>query len=188
MLTDRIKDLIDRAKIVSFESWKPAHSQELIEIFQAAEDARAYLTDAQYQQIARLSPQTSSLIPVSQLLRDQVVEIVDEARAGVLTQFPHILEPGGGLYPPERGEACWRDFWHYLRPITYGIAGGQSEYTSVVGLASMQTLYEELEVPLDAMCVGLEGIKTASLNRIDSSQHETISPYFDHLISQLKSF
>ena len=188
MLTDRIKDLIARAKIVSFESWKSAHCAQSIEIFQAAEDARVYLTDAEYQQIAKLSPQTSSLIPVAQLLRDRVVEIVDEARAEVLTQFPHILEPGGGLYPPERGEACWRDFWHYLRPITYGLAGGQTEYTSVAGLASMKALYQELQVPLDAMCVGLTGIKTASLSRIDASQHQTVSPYFDHLISQLKSF
>ena len=157
MLTDRIKDLIARAKIVSFESWKPAHSAEIIHIFQAAEDARVYLTDTEYQDIAALSPHTSSLIPVSQLLRDRVVEIVDEARAEVLVQFPHILEPGGGLYPPERGEACWRDFWHYLRPITYGIAGGQTEYTSIAGLESMKILYQELQVPLDAMCVGVRG-------------------------------
>ncbi len=188
MLTDRIKDLIARARIVSFDTWKSAHSDAAIEIFQAAEASRVYLTDADYHQIATLSPTTSSLIPVSQLLRDRVVEIVDEARAEVLKQFPHISEPGGGLYPPERAEACWRDFWHYLRPITYGIAGGQSEYTSAAGLHSMQLLYQELQVPLDAMSVGLEGIKTASLKRIDADRHTIVSPYFDHLIAQLKSF
>lgn len=188
MLTDRIKDLIARARIVSFTTWESTHPAAEIEIFQAAEDARVYLTDADYQQIAALSPQTSSLIPVSQLLRDRVIEIVDEARAEVLVQFPHISEPGGGLYPAERAEACWRDFWHYLRPITYGIAGGQCEYTSTEGLHSMQLLYQELQVPLDAMSVGLEGIKTASLNRIEPSQHAIVSPYFDHLITQLKSF
>jgi Phycobilisome protein len=188
MLTDRIKDLIARSRIVSFASWTPAHSAAAIDIFQAAETARVYLTDADYQQIATLSPQTSSLIPVSILLRDRVVEIVDEARAEVMAQFPQIAEPGGGLYPPERAEACWRDFWHYLRPITYSIAGGQSEYTSAQGLESMQALYQELQVPLDAMSVGLEGIKTASLSRIEPSQHPIVSPYFDHLIAQLKSF
>jgi hypothetical protein len=188
MLTDRIKDLIARARIVSFASWESTHSATAIAIFQAAEQARVYLTDADYAQIAALSPQTSSLIPVSQLLRDRVVEIVDEARAEVFEQFPHITAPGGGLYPPERAEACWRDFWHYLRPISYGIAGGQAEYTSATGLDSMKLLYQELQVPLDAMCVGLEGIKTASLKRIDDRQHAIVSPYFDHLISQLKSF
>ncbi len=188
MLTDRIKDMIARARIVSFASWESTHPTAAIEIFQAAETARVYLTDAEYQQIAALSPQTSSLIPVSQLLRDRVVEIVDEARAEVLNQFPQITEPGGGLYPAERAEACWRDFWHYLRPITYGLAGGQAQYTSADGLKNMQDLYQELRVPLDAMCVGLEGIKAASLKRIDLSQHETVIPYFDHLIAQLKSF
>ncbi len=188
MISDRIKDLIARARIVSFASWKATHPAAAIEIFQAAEQARVYLTDADYQQLAALAPQSATLIPISQLLRDRVVEIVDEARAEVFAKFPHIAEPGGGLYPPERAEACWRDFWHYLRPISYGIAGGHSQYTSAEGLASMQSLYRELQVPLDAMSVGLEGIKTASLNRIDPSQHAIVTPYFDHLIAQLKSF
>ncbi|WP_310485061.1 phycobilisome protein [Chamaesiphon sp. VAR_48_metabat_403] len=187
MLTDRIKDLIARARIVSFSSWE-AHPAASIAIFQAAEDARVYLTDENYAQIEALSPQTSSLIPISQLLRDRVVEIVDEARVEVFAQFPHITEPGGGLYPPERAEACWRDFWHYLRPISYGLAGGYAEYTSAEGLKNMQALYQELQVPLDAMTVGLEGIKAASLRRIDASHHAIVAPYFDHLISQLKSF
>ena len=188
MLTDRIKELIARSRIVSFASWESSHPAATLEIFQAAEDARVYLTDEDYAQIAALSPQTSSLIPISQLLRDRVAEIVDEARSEVYTRFPHITEPGGGLYPPERAEACWRDFWHYLRPISYGIAGSQSQYTSVEGLHNMQILYQELQVPIDAMAVGLEGIKAASLRRIEPSQHAIIIPYFDHLITQLKSF
>jgi Phycobilisome protein len=189
MITNRVKDLISKANIVSFESWQSTHSAVTIEIFQAAESARVYLTDTDYQQIELLSsPQTASLIPVSKLLRDRVVEIVDEARAEVLDRFPQITAPGGGLYPAMRADACWRDFWHYLRPITYGLAGGESEYLSDEGMKYMELLYRELEVPLDAMAVGLEGIKTASLKRIDPSQHETVAPYFDSLIDRLKSF
>jgi Phycobilisome protein len=187
MLPDRIKELIARARIVSFARWA-AHPAESIAIFQAAEEARVYLTDADYAKIVSLSPQTSTLIPIAQLLRDRVAEIVDEARVEVFAQFPQITEPGGGLYPPERAEACWRDFWHYLRPITYGISGGYAEYTSAAGLENMRILYQELQVPLDAMTVGLEGMKTASLKRIDVSQHLIVSPYFDHLINQLRSF
>ena len=103
-------------------------------------------------------------------------------------RFPQIAEPGGGLYPPERAEACWRDFWHYLRPITYGLAGENSDYLSVEGLENMRLLYQELQVPLDAMTVGLSGLKIASLNRIDPSQHAIVTPYFDRLITQLQSF
>jgi Phycobilisome protein len=188
MLSDRVKELIFKAKIVSFESWKSSHSAAAIDIFQAAESARVYLTDDDYQQIETLSPQTAGLIPVSKLLRDRVVEIVDEARSEVLVRFSQITAPGGGLYPAERADACWRDFWHYLRPITYGLAGGSSEYLSDEGMKNMELLYRELQVPLDAMAVGLEGMKTASLQQIDPSQHTIVEPYFDRLIDRLKSF
>jgi Phycobilisome protein len=52
----------------------------------------------------------------------------------------------------------------------------------------MRVLYQELQVPLDAMTVGLQGLKTASLHRIDPSQHEIVTPYFDRLITALQSF
>ena len=188
MLTDRIKELIARARIVSFASWESHHPAASIAIFQAAEDARVYLTDEDCAKIAALSPQTSQLITVGQLLRDRVVEIIEEAKAELYTQFPQITEPGGGLYPPERAEACWRDFWHYLRTITYGIVGSDAQYTSADGLDNLRLLYQELQVPIDAMTVGLQGLKAASLRRIEPSQHAIVSPYFDHLITQLKSF
>ncbi|MEM9816615.1 MAG: phycobilisome protein, partial [Cyanobacteria bacterium P01_D01_bin.6] len=87
----------------------------------------------------------------------------------------------------ERADACWRDFWHFLRCITYGIAGRRTDYTSPDGLHHMQVLYQELQVPLDAMVVGLEGIKQASLKRLGTTSVE-LAPYFDHLIIQLKQF
>ena len=125
---------------------------------------------------------------VVQQLRDRVSDIVDEARSQVLETFPTITQPGGGLYPPERADACWRDFWHFLRCITYGMAGQHIDYTSTEGLHYMQLLYQELQVPLDAMVVGLEGIKAASLKRVELEQQAIIAPYFDHLIEQLKQF
>lgn len=187
-LSAKAKELIPKARIVSFESWQNTHPEKAIAIFQAADDDRVYLTDEDLQQIQALSPQTSSLIPVAQMLRDRITEIVDEARAQVLQQFPGITEPGGGLYPPFRAEACWRDFWHFTRCITYGIVGGSSQFTSNEGLGYMKLLYEELQVPLDAMVLGLEGIKVASLQRVEPQQQELLSPYFDHLIQQLSRF
>ena len=186
MLTEKVQDLITKAQIVSFASWQ--HPAESIDLFQTADNSRVYLTDEDCDRIAKLSPQTSSLIPIAKLFRDRVVEIIDEARADVLVKFPTITEPGGGLYPAIRAEACWRDFWHYLRPVTYAIAGGQMQYTSAEGLKYMHLLYQELEVPLDAMAIGLDGLKAASLSRIEVSQHGIVSPYFDDLIVSLKSF
>ena len=187
-LTEAVKELIVKARIVSFTTWEATHPAAAIAIFQKADDDRQYLTDDELATLAQMAPNCAALMPVAQLLRDQVADIVDEARTEVLAGFPGILEPGGGLYPPERAQACWRDFWQFLRCITYGIAGQHCQYTSETGLHYMRQLYQELQVPLDAMVMGLEGIRTASLKRIDAAQHEILSPYFDHLISQLNAF
>jgi hypothetical protein len=187
-LSEKAQELIEKARIVSFASWTTTHSAEAMALFQAADDQGRYLTDEDLQQIQALGPDTFSLIPLVQRLRDRASEIVDEARTQVLETFPAITELGGGLYPALRAEACWRDFWHFLRCITYGMAGNHCDYTSLDGLHYLQLLYQELQVPLDAMVVGLEGIKVASLQRIDQEQQETLAPYFVHLIEQLKRF
>ncbi|BAY10035.1 phycobilisome protein [Calothrix sp. NIES-2098] len=187
-LSEKVRELIQKSRIVSFATWQNTHPAEAIQLFQAADDGGRYLSDEDLQQIQQLVPANTALISVSQALRDRVPEIVDEARTQVLARFPNITQPGGGLYPPMRADACWRDFWHFLRCITYGIAGQHTDYTSTEGLHYMQLLYQELQVPLDAMVVGLEGIKTASLKRVEPEQQAIVAPYFDRLIEQLKQF
>jgi hypothetical protein len=187
-LSAEIITLIQKARIVSFATWLDSHPAAVIQIFQKADDDRLYLTDTELQQITALMPDQSQFMAVVALLRDSVVDIVNEARAGVLAAFPAIMEPGGGLYPIERADACWRDFWHFLRCMTYGIAGQRTDYMSTEGLQYMNLLYEELHVPLDAMVVGLEGIKTASLKRLTSDQQALVATYFDQLIDRLKQF
>ena len=187
-LSDNVRELIQKARIVSFATWQDTHSAEVIQHFQVADDEGRYLTDEDVQQIQQIVPATTQLMTVVQQLRDRISDIVDEARNQVLETFPTITQPGGGLYPPERADACWRDFWHFLRCITYGMAGQHIDYTSAEGLHYMQLLYQELQVPLDAMVVGLEGIKAASLKRVELEQQAIIAPYFDHLIDQLKQF
>lgn len=187
-LTEAVKELMIKARIMGFESWQGTPATA-IALFQAADDQSRYLTDAELAELAQLVPAVAGRVPVVQLLRDRAAEIVDAARAMVLEQFPQILAPGGGLYPAERADACWRDFWQFLRCISYGIAAGPVQYTSDAGLAYMQQLYQALDVPLDAMVVGLEGVKTASLTRIATMPHPPdVAPYFDHLIDRLKRF
>jgi hypothetical protein len=187
-LSNTIKELIIKARIVSFETWKSNHSPAIIDLFQSADDRRGYLTDDELDRIATNSPSSSNLVPIARLLRDSATEIVDDARTQVLTTFPDLTQPGGGLYPAERAEACWRDFWHFLRCVTYGIAGGSVEYTSDVGLHNMDLLYQELHVPLDAMVLGLQELKTASLARVEPDLKSTLAPYFDRLIDKLQGF
>jgi Phycobilisome protein len=187
-LSEEVMALIQKARIVSFATWSDSHPAAAIQIFQQADDDRLYLTDAELQQITELVPNQAQFTAAVTLLRDSVVDIVNEARAGVLQAFPNIMEPGGGLYPAERADACWRDFWHFLRCITYGIAGQRTDYTNREGLHYMNLLYEELQVPLEAMVVGLEGIKVASLKRVKPDQQELLAVYFDKLINRLKKF
>ncbi|AFY72099.1 Phycocyanin (plasmid) [Thalassoporum mexicanum PCC 7367] len=187
-LNAKVRELIEKARIVSFETWQDTHPPEAIALFQAADDDRRYLTDPELNQIQALAPAQSEMVSIAAQLRDEAKGIVDEARAEVLRTFPDITAPGGGLYPPERAEACWRDFWHFLRCVTYGIAGGRTDYLSAVGLDYLQQLYHELSVPLEAMVEGLGCLKNASLQRLTPAHADSLSPYFDRLIAELKQF
>jgi Phycobilisome protein len=187
-MTDAIKDLIRKARIMDFSGFRPGHPPESIALFRAADDERRYLSDADLEQITQLAPKRAPLVPVARLLRDEAASIVDEARGKVLDAYPGITDPGGRLYPAERADACWRDFWHFLRSITYGIAANQKDYTSQVGLHHMEALYKEMLVPIDAMVTGIENLKEASLRRLDTESAAAIAPYFDHLILNLKHF
>lgn len=187
-LSDKVKALIAKSRIVDVCQWQGQLPAEAIAIVQAADDEGRYLTDEDLQQLQDSVPTGLPWVSVAQQFREQAPAIVDEARTQVLAEFPGITDPGGGLYPAIRAEACWRDFWHFLRCMTYGMAGAQVPYTSDVGLGYMRELYQELQVPLDAMVMGLEGIKTASLSRVDPAQHGSLAPYFDHLIECLRQF
>jgi allophycocyanin-B len=187
-LSERAKELIVKARIVSFSNWKDTYSNDIIAIFQEADDQGRYLTDEDIEKIKTLSPKNTSGLAKAQLLRDNAPEIVDKARQQVLATFPNITEPGGDLFPPARAEACWRDYWHFLRCITYGIAAGKTEYTSQEGLENMQLLYEEMRVPLEAMVLGLENLKVFGLQEFKQKEQAELSPYFDHLILAMKQF
>lgn len=186
-LSEKVQALIRKSRIVSFSTWQGAYPEAMIQCFQAADDEGRYLTDADLTQIKAWAPETAPSLANVQLLRDQVNEIVDTARSDVLQAFPGITDIGGSLYPAERANACWRDFWHFLRCITYGIAGQRTDYTSPEGLEAMGLLYQELQVPLGAMVTGLEAVKATSLVHLGSPSPD-VSPYFDHLIAHLRAF
>ena len=188
MLSDKVKELIKKSRIVSFATWQSKYSAQVIEIFQKADDEGRYLRDRDLQQLNKLAPELEESLEQAKLLRDQASDLVDQARKEVLAAYPNITEPGGGLYPPMRAEACWRDFWHFLRCISYGIAGVSVDYTSQEGLGYMEQLYQELQVPLDAMVLGLENLKSYSLQEFTVDKRDDLGFYFEELIKQLKQF
>ncbi|MFM7793452.1 MAG: phycobilisome protein, partial [Microcystis panniformis] len=106
-------------------------------IWQKADDQTRYLDDSDLDTIVNLEPDLLVSSQQARKLRDNANSIVDNARQTVLKQFPTIFQPGGDLHPPHRAEACWRDFWNFLRCITYGVAGQQIPYTSAEGLENM---------------------------------------------------
>ncbi len=186
MLSDKVKELIKKSRIVSFENWQ--YPSDVTNIFQQADDTGQYLTDEDIKQIKTLVPSLFQGLEQGKILRDSVSKIVSNARGVVLDANPGILEPGGGLYPPMRAEACWRDFWHFLRCISYGISGQSINYISDRGLKYMEQLYQELDVPLEAMVLGLEQLKVFSLKEFQPEQQANLEPYFDQLIESMKSF
>ncbi|MEG4857539.1 phycobilisome protein [Microcoleus sp. K1-B6] len=187
-LSERAKQLIPQARIVSFATWKNLYSDEVIAIFQDADNQSRYLTDEDLERIKNFHPHLSLMLEKARLLREQAPNIVADARKKVLADFPDITEPGNDLYPPERAEACWRDFWQFLRCITYGIAGNNPQFTSPEGLKNMELLYQELRVPVSAMLCGLEQLKKVSLQHFNSEDRDLLSLSFDPLISGLKTF
>lgn len=188
MISERVKQLIRQARIVSFEAWQGQYSQEMIQIFQVADDQGRYLTDEDLERIGNFYPQLVGSLEKARLLREKAAVIVEEARQQVLENYPQITVPGGELYPPERAEACWRDFWHFLRCITYGIAGNSGEFLSQEGLKNMELLYQELGVPLPAMICGLENLKTFALQNFSAGEQSSLAVYFESLIEALRKF
>jgi len=187
-LSEKVFALIKKSRIVSFSSWQDTYPDTAIAKFQKADDQGRYLNDVDLHDLQILIPAITEDLSTVKLLTVDASQIVDEARQRVLAAFPNITQVGGGLYPAERANACWRDFWHFLRCITYGIAGQRLDYLSSEGLQYMQELYQELQVPLDAMILGLTSIKAASLQRLVPEHQSKLAPYFDRLIEELKRF
>lgn len=187
MLSEKVQELIKKSRIVSFENWHNYQS-EVIAIFKDADDQGRFLTQADIEKISNYIPSLSNNLQQGKILHDHATEIVSAARGVVLKANPDITEPGGGLYPPMRAEACWRDFWHFLRCISYGISGGSIDYISDRGMDFMEQLYQELQVPLEAMVLGLEQLKIFSLEKFPHNQQADLEPYFDRLIESMRKF
>ena len=184
-LSDRAKELIPKARVVSFTSLQPRFEADLLSMLQAADDEGRYLSDDDLTALEAVVPADG--VADARFLRDNATDIVTTARQQVLQQYPGITEPGGDLYPAIRAEACWRDFWHFLRCITYGVASGAADFTSAEGLHYMNLLYQEMKVPLPAMVTGLKALKTESLKRLPGKD-VGIAPYFDHLVGKMQTF
>lgn len=137
-------------------------------VVEAAFQENRYLTDEELDRVVKetagdgTSCGPSERKAIASVIREQHQAIIQSARSRVYDKFPGIDQPGGGLYPAVRAEACWRDFDKFLQCVSYGTAAGVSSFTDASGAAIMGELYQEMKVPLDAMREGARGLREAT--------------------------
>ena len=90
-LTERAKQLIPKARIVSFKGWEEVLPTEIIQSFQAADDEGRYLTQKDLNFLKSGSQLPIFSIDAASFLGEYAAEIVDEAREKVLAAYPLSL-------------------------------------------------------------------------------------------------
>lgn len=145
----------------------------LSESILAAQDEGRMLTDREIDEL----PNGKYAIA----LRNYCAEMVDEARARTLQIHKGIAEEGGKLYPAHRAETCWRDLELFVGTAQYALLAG-IDGVNVKGAEIMVKLYEELDVPIDAMCTAIETLRDGATRR---ALHPTIVEAFDRVLQLL---
>ena len=152
-------------------------------ILEGADQAQRQLTNAELARICQISGIDQSL-PGSLIQRSD--QLVNQAREHLVKTQPHLVQPGGALYPQDRAEACWRDCWNFLRVITYAVACNQSCFTNPSGMAALRELYRRMNVPIEGMNIALDQLKALALEGVSRShEQQLISDCFQHLRDQL---
>ena len=185
-LSTRALALIPKARILGLPG-DPRLSAAQRAIFAEADDLRRHLLP---EELDHLSGNTRSAARLVGLLQPEAEALVARARSQLLEEWPDLIQPGGGLYPPFRAAACWRDLWQFLRCVLYGAASGIIDFTAPRGVQALESLYQELDVPLGAMVRGLELLKHHTMTVCHTQQPtgDTVVACFDHLIGSLQGF
>ena len=152
-------------------------------ILERADQVQRQLTTDELVKICQLSGMDGSL-PGSLIQRSD--QLVNQARGHLLETQPHLVQPGGALYPQDRADACWRDCWNFLRVITYAVACNQSCFTNPSGMAALRELYRRMNVPIEGMNIALIQLKKLALEGVSRSKdRQLINDCFQHLRDQL---
>ena len=152
-------------------------------ILERADQVQRQLTTDELAKICQLSGMDGSL-PGSLVQRSD--QLVNQARGHLLETQPHLVQPGGALYPQDRADACWRDCWNFLRVITYAVACNHSCFTNPSGMAALRELYRRMNVPIEGMNIALVQLKKLALEGVSrSNDRQLINDCFQHLRDQL---
>jgi hypothetical protein len=177
-----LKQLIASAQVLGIQNdpSAPAGDRQILRI---ADEQKRALSATEIQQICSSSNVDGQL---TEHLQNKANPLVQQARDFLLREQPHLVQPGGALFPSERAEACWRDCWQFFRVIVYALACRRPQFTDPVGMGALRALYAHLGVPLEGLNIALSQMKILS-------QHEVVSPTearllnesFDHLLAEL---
>lgn len=111
--------------------------------------------------------------------------LINKARANLLKKQPHLINPGGELYPEHRAQACWRDCEHFMRVITYGVGCNCAEITDKTGMIALVELYQLLHVPVHALLYVLSELKTLTIKKLKKSGHDQEISCLDRAFNDL---
>ena len=180
--SNNIQELIKKAKIHNLSDDKSI-ALETREVIRSADNEKRHLRKEEIIFICKISGRQPNEISI---LQNQSNNLVTEAKSELLTEQPHLVMPGGALYPQERAAACWNDCWQFLRVINYAHACNKVQFTHPDGMAALRELYGKLEVPLDGLGIALERLKCKSTKEVESRESKAqLTNIFDHLLQEL---
>ena len=184
--SDTIRQLAAKAQVLGLPQ-QPHLSQSSRELLQQADQERRLLSSSEVQSLCQLSGVMAA--PLEQL-QAQAQPLVDQARHDLLEAQPHLVKPGGALYPEHRAEACWRDCFHFLRVCCYAAAVAQPKFTNPQGMAALGELYAALGVPVDGLLLALARLQELATKSYGdasapSSDVELLDAAFCELRSQI---
>ena len=182
--SDTIRQLAVKAQVLGLPQ-QPHLSQSSRELLQQADQERRLLSSSEIQSLCQLSGVMAA--PLEQL-QARAQPLVDQARHDLLEAQPHLVKPGGALYPEHRAEACWRDCFHFLRVCCYAVAVAQPKFTNPQGMAALGELYAALGVPVDGLLLALARLQElATKNYGDASAPSSDVELLDAAFCELRS-
>lgn len=179
-LSPRAESLIQlQLKNPLFDSAKP--SSDLSPLLSSLNSSSSYLS------LSHLNPPHTSLHLAADAIRIHTPSAIQKARAVIIAEFPGIDQPGGGLYPEFRAKACWRDLNEFARVVAYGAACGTG-VLSTRGVEIMKQMYDELQVPLEAMKRGVQVMADEIFKRCEQEEAVHVGAAFAELLEVLETF
>jgi len=179
-----LKQLIASAQVLGIKNDPslPACDRQILRI---ADEQKRALSATEIQQICSSSKVDGQL---TEHLQNKANQLVQQARAFLLREQPHLVQPGGALFPSERAEACWRDCWQFFRVIVYALACRRPQFTDPVGMGALRTLYAHVGVPLEGLNIALSQLKILAQQEVASPKDaRLLSESFDHLLEALNN-